>query len=346
MNTISPRALIVSPYLDHLGGGERYMLEAASVIENATYTVYFAWDDLTQINKLTHLLGFSLHNPRVDSHILPHYFSRNPYQMWRATKNFDLVLYLSDGSIPLLGGKRNFLHIQVPFRGVRGRSPLTQLKLSLIEKVIVNSEFTKKHIDEEFAVDSQVIYPPINLIKSGKKDKLILSVGRFEPSLNVKKQDVLIKAFRRLHKNLPGWRLALVGTSANDEWLSQLEQQAKGLPVDFYPNLEYSKLIKLYQKARIYWHAAGYQVNELARPELTEHFGITTAEAISAGCIPLIVPKGGQVEVVPDPSFHWQTIAELIKQTLRFVANPPTNLALPRLLLTPFHDTLRQALKV
>jgi len=126
------KVLIVTPYLDHLGGGERYMLEAASVIESAGYQLYFAWDNLEQITKLTNLLNIKLINPQLDSNILPLYTQGNPLAMYKATHKYDLTLYLSDGSIPLLGGKKNVIHFQIPHHDVGGHKLTTQLNLKKI----------------------------------------------------------------------------------------------------------------------------------------------------------------------------------------------------------------------
>jgi glycosyltransferase involved in cell wall biosynthesis len=57
-------------------------------------------------------------------------------------------------------------------------------------------------------------------------------------------------------------------------------------------------------------------------PELTEHFGISTVEAISAGCIPLVVGRGGQPEIVTNPDLLWQTIEELIEKTQAVINTP------------------------
>lgn len=332
------RALIVTPYLSHLGGGERYMLEAAAVIEKAGYQLYFAWDNLKQLNKLTNLLGIKLTSPKLDKNVIPLYHSKNPIKMYQVTRGYDLVFYLSDGSIPLLGSKKNLLHIQVPFHGVGGHTLVTQLKLKQVDEIVVNSHFTKRHIDQEFAVDSAVVYPPIQHIKRGKKKKLILSVGRFEPSLNVKRHDVMIEAFKKL--SLKGYHLALVGGSSDDKWLSKLQEQVGDSQIDLYPNLSYDKLLKLYQEATIYWHAAGYGVDEGEHPELCEHFGITTAEAITAGCIPLIVPKGGQVEVVPDSRYHWESIDELLDRTRRAASGKLAPPALPPNFTSSFTEVI------
>lgn len=311
------------------------MLEAASVIEQAGYRIFFAWDNLGQINKLTTLLDIKLSSPQLDPHVFHLYISHRPLAMFIATRPYDLVFYLSDGSIPLLGGKKNLIHLQVPFHHVGGRSPLTQLKLSFVDRLIVNSQFTKSRIDREFAADALVIYPPIQPIKAVKKNNLILSVGRFEPSQNVKRQDILIKAFRRLSSQLPSWRLALAGTSADNSWLTKLKALAKGLPIDFYSNVSYHDLCELYAVSQVYWHAAGYQVNEDTHPELTEHFGIAVAEAITAGCIPLVIPKGGQTEIIPNSRYHWHTITQLCSSTQLAAAGNLPAVSLPPSLFAP-----------
>lgn len=318
------KALIVSPYLDHLGGGERYMLSAAAALESLGYEIYFSWDNLQEILKLSSMLGIELQSPHLDSNIKKLYFSNNlprhlagPLDMYLATRAYDVVFYLSDGSIPLLGGKKNIVHMQVPFHGVSGNSLKNTLKKLLIHKVVVNSEFTKKVIDKEFGINSLLLYPPVSLIAEKlPKEKIILSVGRFEPSLNTKHQDILIEAFKLLSPQLPGWKLVLAGASSSDDFMAKLKASSSGFPIEFEINVSHDDMIKLYQKATIYWHAAGYGVDEVKNPELTEHFGISTVEALSAGCIPLVVPYGGQREIIKDSSFYWETIEELVQKTV------------------------------
>lgn len=315
---MNKKALIVSPYLDHLGGGERYMLSAAAALESLGYEIYFSWDNLEEIAKLSSMLGIELQSPHLDANIKKLYFSNNPVDMYLSTRAYDVVFYLSDGSIPLLGGKKNIIHMQVPFHGVGGKSIKNSLKKLFIHKVVVNSQFTKNVIDKEFGINSVVLYPPVSPITQKlPKEQVILSVGRFEPSLNTKHQDILIEAFKLLSPQIPGWKLVLAGASSSDDFMTKLINKSVGLPIEFAVNVSHNDLITLYQKSTIYWHAAGYGVDEVKNPELTEHFGISTVEALSAGCIPLVVPYGGQREIVSDDSFHWQTIDELVVKTKR-----------------------------
>ena len=311
------KALIVSPYLDHLGGGERYMLSVASVLESLGFTIYFAWDNTEEIIKLATMLGISLSNPQIDSKVKQLYFGNNPLAMYQATRNYDTVVYLSDGSLPLLGSRNNIIHMQVPFHHVGGRSIPNQIKKKFVNQVIVNSQFTKKIIDQEYALNSVVVYPPVTPIScTAPKENLILSVGRFEPSLNTKKQDVLIEAFKVISPQLPGWRMVLAGASASDEWTNKLRAEAAGFPIELTTNLSHDDLCGLYAKSKIYWHAAGYGVDETKNPELTEHFGISTVEAVSAGCVPIVVPYGGQREIVTSKDLQWTSIPELVTKTL------------------------------
>lgn len=317
------KALIVSPYLDHLGGGERYMLSAASALESMGYKTYFSWDNLAEIQNLANMLGITLASPELDPNIKKLYFGSNPLSMYMATSSYDVVIYLSDGSLPLLGGKKNLVHMQVPFHGVGGKSLKNQFKKNFIHHLIVNSSFTKKVIDHEYGIDSTVLYPPVSPITcKATKENIILSVGRFEPSLNTKHQDILIDAWRLALPKLPGWKLVLAGASSSDDWLRHLETHAIGLPVEFRTNTSYEDLCQLYAKAKLYWHAAGYHVDEHKNPELTEHFGISTVEALSALCIPLVIPYGGQREIIESSDFHWESIEELVQKTLDKIQNP------------------------
>lgn len=316
-------ALIVSPYLDHLGGGERYMFTAACVLQELGYALTFAWDNAAELETIAAKLNLKLGNFALSPSAKRAYFQGGGLAMYLATRGYDLVVYLSDGSLPVLGGKKNLVHFQVPFHGVQGKSLTNRLKQRRIHAYLVNSQFTKQVIDQEYGIASTVVYPPVIPIPPvASKEPYILSVGRFDRSLNVKRQDVLIQAFAELAPALPGWQLILAGGTADPAWVEELRRRAAHLPVTIETNLSHAALVKRYQHARIYWHAAGYGVDERLQPELTEHFGISTVEAVSAGAIPLVVPRGGQKEIITDPAYHWETLEELKTKTLALSRTP------------------------
>ena len=76
---------------------------------------------------------------------------------------------------------------------------------------------------------------------------------------------------------------------------------------------------------RPHFRAAGYGVDEAAYPQNLEHFGIVTVEAMSYGCVPVVINKGGQAEIVQHGvnGFLWNSLEELAEYTLLLAQNEP-----------------------
>jgi glycosyltransferase involved in cell wall biosynthesis len=70
---------------------------------------------------------------------------------------------------------------------------------------------------------------------------------------------------------------------------------------------------ELLATSSIFWVATGLGEDEEAAPWVFEHFGITTVEAMAAGCVPLVIDKAGQREIVRHGTdgYRWTTLAEL-----------------------------------
>jgi len=232
--------------------------------------------------------------------------------------SYDLIFFLSDGSVPTSLAKRNILHFQVPFSHVS----MHPWKAMRYQQIVVNSEFTKNNLDTDIKIPITVIYPPVDIegFRSGKKSKTILSVGRFSSLYGAKKQDILIHSFKEMYKKkiCPGWRLVLAGgcLASDSAYLKELQDMAKGYPIEFQINCSYDVLRGLYEESQMYWHAAGYGET---KPEHMEHFGITTVEAMAAGCIPIVYKGGGQTEIVQHGKngYLWTEEKELMEITLR-----------------------------
>jgi glycosyltransferase involved in cell wall biosynthesis len=88
-------------------------------------------------------------------------------------------------------------------------------------------------------------------------------------------------------------------------------------------NLARSELTSLYERASIFWHASGYGEDQNIEPFLVEHFGISTVEAMAAGCVPVVINKGGQSEIVQHEvnGFLWETLDELKDYTARLISD-------------------------
>ncbi len=322
------RVALYSPYLDTFGGGEKYMMTIAETLSQSMNVDVLLDLNLSKIGgeylkkELSNRFNLNLINSKFIAAPIgkgSDFFSRSLF-----LRKYDLLIYLTDGSIFIPTAKRNILHIQSPLIGQPAKSSWGKIKLKNWNLIIYNSQFTKNNSLKNWPLNSQVIYPPVDIqnIKPLKKEKYILSVGRFFGHLKDKKHEVMIKAFIDLYKDkkIAGWSLHLVGAASKGDqlYLEQLSDLAKGYPIKFYPNISYERLVKLYGQSSIYWHAAGYSEND---PTKMEHFGISTVEAMVAGCVPVVIAKGGLVEIVEDKisGYLWNSLEELKQKTLTLI---------------------------
>lgn len=317
---------IYNPYLDDLGGGEKYMMSIAECLsKNHGVTVF--WDRKADIDEL--LQRFSLDLSRVK--LAKNIFSRrvNIFERLLSTIGFDAIIVLSDGSIPFSLSKKLFVHFQAPILNANINTLRNKIKIARVNKFFCNAYYTKFYVDKEFGIDSVVLYPPVNMhTKEVKKENIILHVGRFRVKKvkigDYKKQDVMIDAFKKMvKKGLEKWRFVLaVGVTDEDRVLFSSSQEiAKGFPIEFLVNRNNQELWDIYSRAKIYWHASGYGEDLEKHPEYAEHFGISTVEAMGAGAVPVVIKAGGQKEIVKDGKngFLWDTLEELQEKTLRLV---------------------------
>lgn len=314
------RAALYSPYLDTLGGGERYIASFAFILASSGWMVELESADPEIAKKLEARFGIDLKDIRVVASV-------------KRGDGYDLCFWLSDGSIPTLFARRNILHFQRPFYNVDGGSLVNKFKLFRISDIVVNSLFTKKWVDEEYQVDSRVIYPPVDTLRlrPKRKENLILFVGRFSQLEQAKRQDVLITAFKKFFARLKktflkdGWRLVLAGGSevGRTEYVDTLISEVRGFPVEIKEGPTLSELKDLYGHAKIFWSAAGFGVNAKTEPNKLEHFGITAVEAMAAGAVPMLYKAGGHLEIVKeDGGFLWSSVDELVKSTLTLIKDP------------------------
>ncbi|MCL4397661.1 glycosyltransferase family 4 protein [Patescibacteria group bacterium] len=314
---------LFSPYLDTLGGGERYFLTAAQYFLNQGHHVDIFWNGDRDCQVLQKRFDLDLSKARFISDI---FFSRTtlPEKIWR-TSQYDLIFFLSDGSIPVTFAKKNILHFQVPFNYSNQKTLLNRLKLTRFSDVVCNSRYTKGYIDKTYGLNSSILYPPVDIEKfsPGPKSEIILSVGRFFAPSNPKKQEIMIEVFKEM--NLKKWKLVLIGgvasESANE--ISLLKQKAKGSNIEIITDSDFKTLQKYYSEAKIYWHAAGFGEDLEKFPDRAEHFGMTTVEAMAAGAVPVVFGGGGQLEIVEDgiSGYFWKQKDDLKAQTLALINN-------------------------
>ena len=194
-----------------------------------------------------------------------------------------------------------------------------------------NSEFSRYWTKEYWGRDSAISYPEVEvaLFQPLKKKQQIISVGRFFRGAHNKKHLVMVEAFKEMVDNgLTDWSLHLAGGVANEklhlDYVEIIRAAAAGYPIELHVNTPFEQLQTLYGESTIYWHAAGYGESATREPVKLEHFGMTTVEAMAAGCVPVVINLGGQPEIVEHniAGFHWDTITELKAHTQQLINDP------------------------
>ncbi len=323
------KAALVSPYWDIMGGAEKYLLNIGLALQQHHYQVEIFWHDEKISTKIKSRFGKNYDSFKINKK----WHQLNKFKKLIYTKKYDLIFYHSDGSYFFSLARKNLQLFQVPEKKLLPKNNwLSRLKYHNWTPVF-NSRFTQRFFLKHTRVKKHYLLYPLLEIKykqMPQKQALILSVGRFFGHLHSKKQEILIKAYLNGLKKYPQlgkYKLVLAGGFKESDrlYLNYLKKLCHASPqIEIQTNVSSGQIEKLYQKAAIYWHGAGYKIDDKKNPELVEHFGISVTEAMAAYCVPIVYPAGGPKEIVVNASsgFFFQQPAELIKHTL-FLINQP-----------------------
>ncbi len=343
------RVLIYSEYWSSRGGGEKYLLAIAETLLRAGYDVTFAAQaSAFDMKELARYFAVSLDG--ANAHLVHLEALRREAE--NLSRHFDICIYITNYRFFNSRARQTFVILQIPYgrltpftissrilRGKPKEAAKDILRARLLSKlretqaVLVYSKFVHDALETIHGIPSTVLEPPIDdfLIEGMPKERVILSVGRFFRGLyNDKRYDILIEAFKKLHARLPHttWMYRLVGSCGNDEasrrYVEELQESVRGLPVYFHINSPYEELKRHYSEATLFWHAAGFGVDEQRHPERAEHFGMSTLEAMSARCVPIVINRGGQKEIVShgESGYLWNTMDELVNYSLELIGTP------------------------
>lgn len=251
----------------------------------------------------------------------------------------DLFINVTHGIPPFCAARQGVLLVLFPFSAPAHLSPQAgdrpdalrrayhtwewKRRLASYQATISISEYTQLWTLRRWGVDSAVVHPPVQYVSaSAPKGPLVMSVGRFSGGRHSKRQEEMTRTFGELVRDgFTGWRYLSVGgvsdAAVDQDFLRRVTAEAAGFPITIRCNAPRDELSSHYAAAAIFWHAAGYGEPDDA-PELAEHFGISTVEAMAAGCVPIVINRGGQREIVEHgvTGFLWNTLGELKHYTL------------------------------
>lgn len=330
--------------LNKFGGGEKVSINIMDELSKQGHKVMVYTLKKPQINNLNAFYGLKLDDTINFIHYNLKMFYRSFYADYLLARKlskvegFDVIIDTSsNGFYPINNpNSKAMCYVHFPMFQ-KPDSILLKLYSSPIyqkmgydydkyDTVIANSNFTREYVEHKYLSDHHspvnVIYPPVTLLNRrddykqllNAKEDIILVVGRLAPD---KKMLFLVEEFKKISRDYPSYQMHIVGpaTQHHPQYLTKLKDAAVGYPIHFHSEISRNELDDLYKKSRIYWHARGY---EESNPIFFEHFGITTAEAINNGCIPIVINKGGQKEIVDDGinGFLWDNAEELQQHTL------------------------------
>ena len=320
------RASLYDPYLDTLGGGEKYILSVLKALSEKGTEIDVFWNkNLSYEIRARFSLNFKINWRPVEE-------ISSSFRAWQALRHYDYFFYVTDGSYFASSAKKNFVYAMVPDKNLYRLDLVNKIKLHNY-KFITHSNLTQTWL-KKFGLKSEVILPCLDdkllLGLSLKKERVILTVGRFFRHLHSKRQDVAIKTFKQLKKTsslFEDYKLVLAGGFKKEDksYFSELKKLAgSDKSIIFKTNVSISELHKFYKRASYYWHFAGYGVDEKKHPEAVEHLGITPLEAMASGCLTFCYSAGGPKETIDNgkTGFLFKNDKELIKKMGYLEINP------------------------
>ena len=190
---------------------------------------------------------------------------------------------------------------------------------------IANSEFTLQTLKNCYSLEdipTEVLYPPVSLPlrNPGKKQRnKVVSLGRFSAD---KRQLEQIK----IAEEISDLEFHLIGFVNSKEYYFQCQAylEHNNIPnVHLHANLAYSEVQNHLEEASFFLHSLQ-----------NEPFGITTVQAMSRGCIPVVHNSGGQKEIVHLDSLRYENIMDAINKLKILMSKSSRELEDIRMILT------------
>lgn len=202
------------------------------------------------------------------------------------------------GKVPLVNAGKDLFNLMARFYKRDKRFLKNEI-------LVANSEFTKEAICNSYpAVRPEkvsVIYPPVEVtVKdegSQSDSRQVVSLARFA---SPKRQLEQIK----IAEGVPDMQFTFMGFVAEQAYFEKCQKyvEDQGIKnVRIVANAPREEVRSILNKARFFIHSMR-----------NEPFGITSVQAITAGCIPIVHDSGGQREIVIQKDLRYQNVDDAI----------------------------------
>ena len=170
-------------------------------------------------------------------------------------------------------------------------------------KVVCMTRFTCSALKQEYPMlqDLPIVYPPVDTgwmtaHNYQERQRAIVTVGRFTPD---KRQFEQIK----LAEALPDVPFHIIGFAGGNEYYRRCQRyvdERRLRHVQLHPDAPFEQMRALLQSSKFFLHTL-----------INEPFGLTTVQAITAGCLPIVHDSGGQREIVTNPNLRYRELEEV-----------------------------------
>ena len=338
--------LVVHPYLDIYGGGERVCHNVIKTLVAHGQNVELLTFDF-EADRYREIVGeelpkeITIHSLGKRIEVEPPftiYKRRSSFvkllKKYRNQLNYD-YLFSTQSSSPfepvfLNKAKKNIAYVHFPeihfdYDHARFKRKAylwlfkkwTEQGISKLDIVFCNSNYTKEMIERYWkshgVKDPIVVYPPVNLDSFwcdkpiSERRKTVTYVARFIPA---KRHEIM----KKLAVDLPSYDFVSVGGLIEGEkkWFNQFSQN---LPKNYIlkTDLPGAELVKTLQNSRVYAHLME-----------GEHFGISPIEALASGCITIVHNSGGMKEFIPE-EFRWEKYEDLKEKIVKSMESSDQN---------------------
>jgi glycosyltransferase involved in cell wall biosynthesis len=332
--------LVVHPYLDIYGGGERVchnVIKTLVAHRQKVELLTFNFD----ASRYREIVGedfpreVTIHSLGKRIEVKPPFtiYKRHRafvklLKKYRETLEYD-YLFSTQSSSPfepvfLNKAKKNIAYVHFPEIHFDYHKSNLKRKLYLwlfkrwveqgidkLDMVFCNSNYTKEKIINYWkrhgVKDPIVVYPPVNLDKFwcdmplSKRRKRLIYVARFIP---IKRHEIM----KRLAADLPDYEFISIGGLIDSEkdWFNRF---SLNLPSNYSlkTDLPEADLVAILHDSRIYLHLM-----------VGEHFGIAPVEGLASGCLTLVHNSGGMKEFIPE-EFRWDNYQDLKEKISKYM---------------------------
>ena len=318
-------AAVYTPYDIIYGGGESYLLQSIASLQSFGYAVDILVDPVNLARSLDDVMR-TAKGLRVDlkrAGLRLRHVAHAGSELVGVPGSYSIFYLMGNEKAPKLRGIGlvNFYMCQFPFDLDDAIVPPRTRTLASYDYVLVNSHFTYAHYSKyisptfEAMVDADMLIPQVALLHPPVQPfagvgaltappprRHITLLGRIFRGRQSKGQDLAIAAFEHLKGRIPSdVRLRLVGNlvPGHEAYLDTLKRRAAHLNVDIVVGQPHETVLDLLRTTRVLWHMTGAGI-VYADPASHEHFGMAIVEGMSLGSLPIVLNRGGVVDIVKD----------------------------------------------